>query len=334
LVSVAHETRVVGATMGGMEHIAVYAQQQFGVVSRKQLVEAGLRRSSIAWKLKSGELERVHEFAHRLRGSPQCWQRTAMEGMFIGGPSSVLSHATAAWLHRLDGFKEPTIIDVSRPGGHSSTVAAIRFHRTAFCSPPPVFVHAWRITAVQRTLVDLSAVLEDEALEMALDSACRRYPQTGDWLARYVQQLKPQGTPGLTRLMALMKLRTGSSTDSALEVRVLRTLRAVGLTPTDFQLEVVDRDGSFVMRLDFAWAALKIALHVDGYLWHHQRARFDRDAKQRSRLQALGWRFVTVTARNVQDANWLDDLRALLDPQHALPLGWRRSVRSFDSVRP
>ncbi len=306
--------------MSGMAQVQKHAATQFGVVSRAQLLEAGWSRSSIGWKVKTGELERVNELVFRLPGAQPIWQRTAMEGVLIGGPGSVLSHATAAWLHGLDGFREPSIIDITRQKSPPRPVPGIRFHRARSGAPAFVYKDVWLMTRLERTLVDVAGDLDEEALEIALDSARRRYKYAGDWLESYLKQLKPKGMPGLAKLIALVNIRTGKPTDSPLEVKVLRKLRQLGLTPPDLQLVVNDRDGTYVMRLDFAWASLKVILHVDGYRWHQQHERFDRDARQRSRLQALGWRFVTVTARNFEDGSWLEDLRALLDPQRELPL--------------
>ena len=64
-----------------------------------------------------------------------------------------------------------------------------------------------------------------------------------------------------------------------------------------------------------------------GFVWksgwpigHSQRQRFDRDARQRSRLAGLGWRCVIVTHNTFKDGSWLEDLLALLDPQSELGL--------------
>jgi hypothetical protein len=168
---------------------------------------------------------------------------------------------------------------------------------------------------VQRTIVDLAGALEEQPLELALDSAYRRYKKFPDWLEAYVLRLKPQGTPGLATLLRLLALRQGMVTDSPFEVRVLRKLRANGLIPDEEPVKVYDLEGNYVMRLDFAWEALKVALHVDSYLWHQQRERFDRDARQRSRLTALGWHSITVTWNNFEDDAWLSDLQSLVAPQ-------------------
>ena len=50
--------------MGGMNGLEKLASDQYGVVSRKQVVDALKLRSSIAWKVTTGELERVHKLAY------------------------------------------------------------------------------------------------------------------------------------------------------------------------------------------------------------------------------------------------------------------------------
>lgn len=300
----------------GMGDLEKHAQEQFGVVSRPQVIAALGRRSSIAWRVETGELVRVNQRIYRLRGAPETWQRSAMEGVLMGGEGSALSHHAAAWLHRLDGFKQPAILDVAT-AKQTRPFPLIRFHRSRLGPGTPVIASGLPITTVQRTIVDLAGELEIAPLEIALDSANRRFPKFGEWLSTLIKDLNPQGTPGLAELKTLLELRQGLVTDSALEVMVLRKLRALGLNTCVVQFSVFE-NGEFVMRVDFAWPAHKVALHVDGYHWHHQRERFDRDARQRSRLQKLGWRFITVTSTTLAEGAWLSELRFLLTPQAEL----------------
>lgn len=304
------------AAMAGVER---WAKAQFGLVSRGQLIAAGLGRSSIAWKLNTGELQRTHELVFRLRGAPRTWESIAMEGLLVAGEASLLSHQTAAWLYGIDGIPRPVLIDVSVVGTAPRNLPGYRFHRSIQGPGPRWIKRGLPVTRVAKTLVDLAGELAPEALELALDSAQRQYRMLSSWLDEYVKGLNRQGTPGLGTLLELLALRRDGATDSALEVRVLRALRRLGLKPV-LRFEVCESDGTFVMRLDFAWPGLKVALHVDGYRWHHQRERADRDARQRSRLQVLGWRTVTVTSTTFAEGAWLKDLLSLLQTQQELAL--------------
>jgi very-short-patch-repair endonuclease len=85
------------------------------------------------------------------------------------------------------------------------------------------------------------------------------------------------------------------------------------------ELRVGDED---VMKIDFAWPMHRIALHVDGFGWHARRQTFDTDARQRTRLAALGWVTLTATSRSLEHG-WLNDLEHLLRerlPQRQLRL--------------
>ncbi len=306
--------------MGGMNGLEKESKQQFGIVSRAQVTEALGSRSAIAWRVATGELERLHELAFRLRGAPESWEGTAMTGVFIGGEGSALSHHSAAWLHNLDGFREPKVIDVCTRWNGPRQFAGIHFHRSRHGPGEKVLCRTLPVTTIQRTIVDLAGQLESEPLELALDSAQRQHKHFGAWLTSSIRELNPRFTPGLAALKLLLELRRGTGTDSALEVKVMRALREAGLFHSDEPIQVYD-EGGYVMRLDFAWPELKVALHVDSYRWHSQRQRFDRDARQRARLQQAGWTFLTITATTFAEGQWLEQLRALLSAQSALSLG-------------
>ena len=82
--------------MGGMQLLEELAKKQFGVVSRQQVVGALVHRSCIASKVKTGELERVHEMTYRLRGAPETWERRAFEALFIAGASGGIIRTSSA----------------------------------------------------------------------------------------------------------------------------------------------------------------------------------------------------------------------------------------------
>ena len=307
---------------GGMSDLDQHGKEQFGVVSRAQVVDALGSNSSIRWRVETGDLERVNELVYRLRGSQLIWQRTAHEGLLMAGPGSMLSHRTAAWLHGLDGFKEPSVFDVGLAGGRGARDARFVFHRATRGFGEHVRGPSFMpITTVQRTLVDLAAELTNEQLEIALDSAQRRYrPYFLSWLEPYLASLNPRCTPGLSELKLLLDVRGDFVTDSPLEVRVRRILRKAGLEPKG-PPHIVEHHGVYVIRLDFAWPELKVGVHCDSYRWHSQRERIDRDARQRSMLEFLNWRCITVTETTLKEGVWLDQLKALLSNQRELSLG-------------
>lgn len=122
----------------------------------------------------------------------------------------------------------------------------------------------------------------------------------------------PPPPHGVATLRELLALRLDGFTDSPLEVKVRAALRRTALPRPTLRHEVFDQSG-YVMRLDFCWPQHRVALHVDSYRWHHQRARFERDAHQRARLAALGWASLTVTRGSLEGPEWLIALATTLE---------------------
>ena len=288
------------------------AERQFGVFSRKQAVDLGYSRAAIHWKLASGDWVRVVGPVYRFAGNCTAWAQHAFAATLLGGKGTALSHFTAAFLFRLDGLSDtaPRPVDLTVPRHRGTSAPGLRIHRSTL-EIPTVYVRRFPVTSLARTLVDLSQSLSSEALEFALDSAQRQFHRVDEWLLRHFDRLPCPPPPGVATLRDLLALRTDGHTDSPLEVRIRRALRATTLPRPTLRHQVFD-DAGYVMRLDFAWPLHKVALHVDGYRWHHQRERFERDARQRTRLAALGWTSLIVTRRSLESDEWLHALARLL----------------------
>jgi very-short-patch-repair endonuclease len=170
------------------------------------------------------------------------------------------------------------------------------------------------VTTLPRTLVDLAAVCPAprgaaDALGDALDTAQRLHPTTARQLQRVLRDLGA-GVKGVERLRALLAERHGS-TDSSLESRAVRRIRDAGLSTPELQYTIFDERG-YIMRADCAWPDERLVLHVDGYRYHQQRTRFERDRVAVSRLAAAGWLSMWVTHRSLESNQWLENLRTAL----------------------
>ncbi|GMU59812.1 MAG: hypothetical protein AMXMBFR34_15750 [Myxococcaceae bacterium] len=302
------------------EELAGLARSQFGLWTREQALACGFTEQAIQWRIESGTWVRVFAGVYRLSGTPVTWTQQAFGAVMLGGPGSALSHYTSAFLLKLDGLcdRPPPRIDLTVPRSRSFRAPELRLHHAR----TPLTL-AWsgrlRHTTADRTLLDLCDELTPAALELALDSAHRI---DAGAIARLQRQLaQPQrGIRGSSTLRELLALRTEGATDSPLESKVLAALRKTALPRPTPGLEVFDTAG-YVMRVDFAWPDHLTALHVDGYRWHYQRERFERAARQRSRLAALGWTSLVVTQRSFDSGEWLPPLEATLTeraPQRSL----------------
>ncbi|MEW6431366.1 MAG: type IV toxin-antitoxin system AbiEi family antitoxin domain-containing protein [Myxococcota bacterium] len=292
--------------------VAATGRRQLGLITTEQLLEAGLTRSAIKWAVRDRRLERVGRRLYRLAGAPTSWRQRAKEALLRCGEHARLSHGSAAHLWRLDGFEYPPWpIEVTVPhGSYVSQQVGVRVHQSRLDDSRHV-VLGLEVGSVGRTLIDLAVTLDDEALEIALDSAQRRFRHLGPWLLALAETDAARGMAPLAHLAGLVLERQGQHAESALEVRVWRGLRrARHLPPPRLQHEVFDGAG-YVMRVDFAWPQERVALHADGYRWHARRDAWDTDATQRNRLSAAGWKSLIVTSATL-DSDWLDTLASLL----------------------
>jgi hypothetical protein len=159
-----------------------------------------------------------------------------------------------------------------------------------------------RVTSLARTIVDLSQVLEEKWLEIALESALRDRRLDLGWVYRLLQQLDPRGRRGLSALAKLLDLRDldPQRFASALEVLVGRMHREHGL-PEPVRQYVVVEEGRRLLDADFAWPDLKVAVEGDGYKFHSGRRAWLRDATVRRRLKVHGWEVIGVTWTEVEE---------------------------------
>lgn len=66
------------------------------------------------------------------------------------------------------------------------------------------------------------------------------------------------------------------------------------------------------MRVDNAWPTHRVLIHVDSVTLHGDPGALARDARQRNRLEVLGWRQLVVTKKTLRDGAWLQQLASIL----------------------
>lgn len=272
--------------------LARVAERQFGVAGTAQAQELGIERRAV-WRLvESGRWERALPRVIRLIGSGSSFEQGVMAACLWGGPLAVASHRSAARLWGLDG-DWGDVAEVTVP-------YALRNER---CEGP--IVHRSRriddrdrtqvgvipVTRVERTLVDLAAILSRNDLEVALDSAIRRERTSPERLWRRMEALA--GRRGLRDLRRLLELQQPEASHSRWETKLLQLIRDGGLPEPVRQHRVWD--GSKWRRLDLAYPDLLIGLEYDSYRWHFGRQPWEKDHTRNADLVALAWRMLPVT---------------------------------------
>ncbi|GEM_PF-486996 len=294
-----------------------FTRQQLGLITRTQALHAGVSSSTIDRRLSRGELERVAPHVYRLRaGAPESPEQKLLAACLSFGRGAVASHRSAAWLWRLDGFRDAPPPEVSVPHGCRLQVPGVTPHQRRQLAPEGYCKRAGvPVTTLHRTILDLESSLSENKLEIALDSAARGHPELFIELTEFLAPISTQWRNHGGRLDSLVALRVGGEpTGSAFETRLLQMIRKAGIEPPTLQYPVFkELDHPFV-HIDFAWVKRKIALFADGASYHLARRRARLDASQRLHLTRLGWRPVVVLPRMLDDPSFISSFAPLFKP--------------------
>ena len=208
-------------------------------------------------------------------------------------PGSVFSGLTAARLHGLD-TEGTTAVEVTVPPGISARARpGIGIHSAALdpsavttCGPLPV-------TTPLRTCFDLARRLPLVGAVAVLDSALYRKLVTLHELREYAGQSNPvRGLPRARRVIELVE----PGVESPMESRLRMILVLGGLPRPQVQVELRDRDGSFLARPDLLYQAARLAIEYDGAT---HRDNLVSDNRRQNRLQRAGYRLLRYTGPDV-----------------------------------
>lgn len=235
-----------------------------------------------------GRWERLHRGVFRIGGAPDRFEASSLAACFASGPLAVVSHTAAAWLWRLDGATEGSVV-ISAP--RRVRVPGVAAHTaTDLCGRDVSRIGPIPVTTAARTLVDLAAVVDSTILETAVDDALRRGLTSVARLRSTYGRLARRGRHGIGAVRELLDRRPDATAvpDSPLEAKAQRLLRSAGLPPAVLHYRVRVQ-GRTIAVIDLAYPAHKVAIELDGYRYHHGRARWQSDLTRMNALTALGW---------------------------------------------
>lgn len=263
--------------------IAELAAGQHGVVTRGQLLSAGLTSRQVQLRVEREGLRRlyggVYALGH-LRGRLEPPHAAEMAAVLACGPGTLISHVHGAALWGL-APKPPRSkpIDVLVPADRTPTRRpGIVAHRASdLVTDDSSTVDGIPVTAPARTIADLAGVVTKRELERAIARAERLGLLSDEELKALVARWR--GRPG-ARLLRAVILRAGgaSLTRSEAESRFLELVRGTGLTRPEANVVVHGHE------LDFYWPDHEIAVEVDGFAYHGSRRSFVADRRRDAHL--------------------------------------------------
>ncbi|HEV2820215.1 MAG TPA: type IV toxin-antitoxin system AbiEi family antitoxin domain-containing protein [Solirubrobacteraceae bacterium] len=212
-----------------LDLVARLAAGQWGVVTRRQLIEGGVTIGAINYALAVGRLRQVHRGVYMIGGAAVCIEARWIAAVLACGPGAVLSHRDAAALWGLLVPPRRKLVDATTPRRSRNGHEGIDLHRPrSLPSASVTVVRAIPVTTVSRTLVDLADVAPDNHLRRAVDEADRLGRLDLSGLDACIAEAN--GRHGLPRLQRLLKgHRPTGFSRSDLERRFLSLAAAVGL---------------------------------------------------------------------------------------------------------
>jgi very-short-patch-repair endonuclease len=224
------------------------------------------------------------------------WLRAAL---LAAGPGSVVSHRSAAAIH---GLTPTDLLEITVPPGRSARVDGVIVHRAPLRENEVEILRGLRVTKPARTLIDLAAVLDADALGLALDEALSRRLVSCSYLTRRLDGLGSQGRRGTVVLRHLIAERFDGKplATSVFERQLFRFLLEHSLPRPVAQHEVRLPSGRH-RYLDYAYPDVMLGLEANSFRHHAGKTAWSRDNARNAELVAEGWRILPVTEPDITE---------------------------------
>jgi very-short-patch-repair endonuclease len=269
--------------------IARLARAQNGVVTREQLLAAGITSAAIKSRAGRGLLNRIHRGVYAT-APPELLQLAPQTAALLSlGPHAILSHRSAAALWSL-ASPDPSVIDVTFTGEKARPRPGVRLHyATTLTARDTTSKFHLRLTTPARALIDFASHANASELEQALAEARAQRLLTDSELNAALARA-PANHRGAALTRALLKRQTGRAvTQSKVERTMLALVEAAELPAPRVNVRLHG------FTVDFLWPAHKLAVEVDGYRFHSSRPAFERDRYRDQVLAAAGLLVLRVT---------------------------------------
>ena len=276
--------------MGRLSHpddvIARIAGRQRGVIKLGQLLEAGLTRRGIEWRLRTGRLHRLFRGVYLVGHAVPPALAIELAATYACGEGSALSHRSGIDLwHLLPRAKRRDLVDVTIVGRRGLVIPGIAVHRPRRLDRRDVTkLHDIPVTTAARTLLDFAETASGHReLERAWSEAQARSLINPRQIERLLE--RSHGRRGAKPIAELYeRARTSTRTHSELEELMLALIRTAALPEPDMNVLVLGR-----YKVDFLWRDHKAIAEVDGGGWHAANQRRDADHRRDSELRAAGF---------------------------------------------
>lgn len=283
------------------------ARGQHGVLSRQQLIEAGMSAGLIDQRVQEQRLVPVffgvYAVGHDVLSNRAWWQAALLSG----GSGAFLSHSSAAacWglieprnrIEILRGFNRgrPVPGSVLSPNRNLLVV-----HRSrVMISSDFTMHHGFPVTSVARTILNQAAASTLTQLESLISDADKL--EILDWAKLEEVASRGKGWRGVGKLRAIVtnwdpRLSDGKS---AMERRFIALCRKYSIPLPSVNVTI----GEF--EVDCLWREAKLVVELDSRGFHSNLKKFESDRRRDVVLGNAGFEVRRVTHRQLGDADYI-----------------------------
>jgi hypothetical protein len=267
--------------------LARIAGASYGVVTRAQLLHAGVSAEEIKQRLRRGTLLREYRGVYRVGHRAPSVPARYLAAVRACGEDALLSgHAAAHHLGLLKGRAPPPEVTAMT----KRQVKGLRTRRSRVDRYDAMVWRAIPVTTVARTLVDLAAVLAlDDLARACHEAGVLHYTTPAQVEAVLARRRKARGAEKLRRILR----GDVQVTLSALEARFLARLREAGLALPKTNRPAGGR------RVDCRWPDQQLTVELDSYRYHHSRHAWEQDRRREREARARGDEFRRYTHGDV-----------------------------------
>jgi very-short-patch-repair endonuclease len=281
------------------------ARGQHGVVTRSQLLAAGLSVTEIGDRLRKGVLIGVHRGVYRVGHRAPSVEARYLAAVLASGEGALLSGRSAAWLLGLVRGEAPPPEVATRS---ERRVPGVRTRRCRALGEADGTTHRGiPTTTPARTLTDLAAILPLDALARACHEAGIHHRTTPSQVEAVLA--RRSNAKGAANLRTILSGDT-RVTLSELEARFLRLLREAELPLPSTNKPAGSK------RVDCRWPEHQLTVELDGYRFHNSRHAWEQDRRREREAYARGDQLRRYTYGDAfeRPQAMLAELRTLLAP--------------------
>jgi very-short-patch-repair endonuclease len=292
-----HPSRTVEAVLGRL------ASASHGVVTRAELLRAGVTPAEIRQRLRTGALLREYPGVYRVGHRAPSVEARYLAATRAGGEGALISgRAAAHLLYLIKGSPPPP--EITTPTERRVRGAATRRSRS-ICDLDAARWRGVPVTTVQRTLVDLAATMTLDELARACHEAGVRHHTTPAQVDAVLE--RQPNAPGAANLRTVLR-GDAPVTLSRLERAFIKLLGREGLPLPQTNRRVGEH------RVDCRWPEHRLTVELDSYRYHSSRYAWEQDRRREREARARGDEFRRYTYGDVFEVpdQMLTELRALL----------------------